>query len=134
MTASINSLVRSAVRHGIGYGKDVAGLRVALKGKSPEQVRAAILPGIAAEYGLTIVKGQRGDRFSEGKETNAGNNASQAAKNLVKAICGTGKGKSDELDIPDDVLAAARKLVKLCAEYKQAGKLASQALALARAE
>lgn len=43
------------------------------------------------------------------------------------------KAEAVELDIPADIMAAAMKLAKLCAEYEGAVKLAATALAKARA-
>jgi hypothetical protein len=54
--------------------------------------------------------------------------------NLTKAIVGKTDGATEELAVPAEILAAAEKLAKLCAQYEESRKLASTAIAQAFAK
>ena len=54
---------------------------------------------------------------------------------LVSAIVGkASSGAKEEIEIPEEILKAAEKLAKLCAQYEDSRKLASTAVAQAFAK
>jgi hypothetical protein len=60
-------------------------------------------------------------------------NCRKAVTNLTKAIVGTTSDtvETEEIEVPVEILKAAERLAKLCAEYEGARKLASTAIAQA---
>lgn len=106
-----------------------------VKGKDADGVREALLPIVAKYYSVGLVDGQRKaagrkvlDSAAESYEA-----ANKALQRLTKAIMGEGSDKGDKYEIPEDMLAAAAKLVKLAQGYdeKVMRSLAAQALAAA---
>lgn len=66
--ASINNLVSSALRAAEAYNNAIDALREQLKAqirKGDKAVRAALLPGVAAHFGIKVVQGERGDRLDD---------------------------------------------------------------------
>lgn len=111
MTNAIKTQVTIALQSAGAYGKAIAALRDKLQGQTRDEVRAVLLPYVAAHYGLDVVSGQRGDRFSEGKETVRGNNASQALKNMARDIAGTAEKQAPSVRVSRELQVAINKLV-----------------------
>jgi hypothetical protein len=87
---------------------------------------------IAAAYGVALVAKVRGEGF-----TWSDDKVSLAAKQCHKTLLGdlfAGETKhSDALEVPEAIQAAANKLVAMCKEYEQMGKLIATAIANAKA-
>lgn len=132
------ALVHSALDAAFSYGEKIAALQTLFKGKSPDVIRAALLPDVASyrKYAVPLVPGEgkaEGTMVLDSEHPRY-EACRKALGRMVKDIVGGSSSKSEELEIPADVLAAAAKLAKLCAEYEGARKLASTALSQAFAE
>jgi hypothetical protein len=69
------------------------------------------------------------------KEAKAYEAARKALQRLLKDIMGEeSSGAKEEIEVPAEILAAAAKLAKLCAQYEDSRKLASTAVAQAFAK
>jgi hypothetical protein len=117
------------------YGEGIDTLRATFKGKSPDAVRAALLPDVASfpKYAVPLVAGAgkaEGKLVLDSEHKNY-EACRKALGRLVKDIVGGGSAKTEELEVPPEVAAAAAKLAKLCAQYEQSRKLASTAIAQA---
>lgn len=102
-----------------------------VKGKGEDVVRTALLPIVAGFYDVPLIDGAGKatgkkvlDKTAESYEA-----AKKALQRLLADIMGKGSDKGDELEVPEHIAALAAKLAKACAEYEQARKLASTALA-----
>jgi hypothetical protein len=133
-TAAVHSVLTAA----FAYGDGIETLRATFKGKSPDAIRAALLPDVASfpKYAVPLVAGAG---KAEGKLVLDSEHANyeacrKALGRLVKDIVGGGSAKTEELEVPAEILAVAAKLAKLCAQYEGARKLASTAVAQAFAE
>ena len=133
MTTSINTLVSSALNAASSYGDSIKGLRAALMGQTSPEVRAAILAPVAAYYKVSVVAKERGAGFTLDVNAKQYEAAKKAIQRLSKDIAGKVAAQPDAIEVPANILAAARTLIKLCAEYEGANKLVSTALAQARA-
>lgn len=132
------ALVHSALDAVFSYGEKIASLQALFKGKSPDVIRAALLPDVASfhKYAVPLVPGEgkaEGTMVLDSEHPRY-EACRKALGRMVKDIVGGSSSKSEELEIPADVLAAAAKLAKLCAEYEGARKLASTALSQAFAK
>jgi hypothetical protein len=139
MSASkATTTVHAVLAAALAYGAGIDTLRATFKGKSPDAVRAALLPDVASypKYAVPLVAGAgkaEGKLVLDSEHKNY-EACRKALGRLVKDIVGGGSAKSEELDVPEEILAAAAKLAKLCAQYEQSRKLASTAIAQAFAE
>jgi hypothetical protein len=95
--------------------------------------RPCLLVGIAKVYGITLVTKDRGtgETWPEAAEGLAG--AKSCLTRALKAIEG-GQTHKDEIEVPAEILKAAKALVKLCAEYEGAAKVRAAAIAQALAK
>jgi hypothetical protein len=139
MSTSIYTLVSKALTSVHAYRDAVEGLRAALKGQVSPEVRAAVLSEVARFYEVKLVASERGEGQVLDADAPKYAAAKQAVYRLVKDIVGkTAHSKTahskPELKVPANILEAARKLVALCAEYEEAARLVSTALATVRAE
>jgi len=132
-TATVHAVLTAA----FAYGSGIEALRATFKGKTPEVIRAALLPDVASfpKYAVPLVDGAgkaAGTKVLDKAHANY-EACRKALGRLVKDIVGGGsaKAETEELEIPAEILAAAAKLAKLCAEYEGARKLASTAIAQA---
>ena len=139
MSASkATNTVHAVLAAAFAYGAGIDTLRATFKGKSPDAIRAALLPDVASypKYAVPLVAGAgkaEGKLVLDSEHKNY-EACRKALGRLVKDIVGGGSAKTEELDVPAEVLAAAAKLAKLCAQYESARKLASTAVAQAFAE
>ena len=133
----LQSSVTTALQHAKGYADAIADATKAAKGMPREGVRTAIMPTVAAFYGVKLKDGEgkaEGTKVfdSEAAKYEA---ARKALQRLLKDILGTeSNGHQEEIEIPEEILKAAERLAKLCAQYEQARKLASTAVAQAFAK
>ena len=130
-TATVHAVLTAA----FAYGDGIETLRATFKGKTPEVIRAALLPDVASfpKYAVPLVDGAgkaAGSKVLDKEHANY-EACRKALGRLVKDIVGGESAKSEELEVPPEVAAAAAKLAKLCAEYEGARKLASTAIAQA---
>lgn len=138
MSASIKTNVHAALSAAVEYGARIAALQVAFKGKTPDVVRAALLADVASfpKYNVPLVAGAG---KAEGtlvldKEHKNYEACRKALGRLVSDIVGKADARTEEVEIPAELLAAAAKLAKLAAQYEGARSLASKALALSFAK
>ena len=132
-TATVHAVLTAA----FAYGAGIETLRATFKGKTPEVIRAALLPDVASfpKYSVPLVDGAgkaAGSKVLDKEHANY-EACRKALGRLVKDIVGgdSAKAETEELEVPPEVAAAAAKLAKLCAEYEGARKLASTAIAQA---
>lgn len=137
MNTTLHTIITTAINHAVAYDEQITLARAELKGKSEGDVRTALLPIVAAhpKYNVPVIDGEgkaKGtkvlDKTAEKYET-----AKKALQRLVADIMGKTADKGDKYEIPEDMLAAAAKLVKLAQGYdeKVMRSLAAQALAAA---
>lgn len=90
-----------------------------------------LMEHIAKARGIVLVDKERGQgkTWPEAAEGLAGGKS--ALTRALKAIAGEAHSPKDELEIPANILTAAKALVKLCAEYEGAAKVRAAAIALA---
>ena len=126
MAKTISQLVSVALDSVGAYGKAVADIRATLKGRvSPEEVRVALLPPVAAYYGVKLVQKERGEGVTWDKDAPKFETAKKAHQRLVADVLGKTSASKDELEIPEEIIALARKLVKACEGYEIDGKSVS---------
>ena len=134
-TLTVESAGSGALHCADLYGETIAFMRGKLKGKSEADVRATLLPIVAAHYAVPVIDGEgkaKGTKVLD-KAAPKYEAAKKALQRLVADIMGKGSDKGDKYEIPEDMLAAAAKLVKLAQGYdeKVMRSLAAQALAAA---
>lgn len=143
MSASIKSLVAASLNAAHAYAKGVSGLQALPEVRKAAQsgadtVRALLLPHVAEYYSVPVVvsesprnKGQAAlDREAPSYEA-----AKKALQRLTADVMGkTGNKAKDEVEIPEELMAAARTLAKRANAYEGSKALAAKALALAFAE
>ncbi len=128
---TITSLTINALRAGDTLYTQCVHLQAEFKGATKDEVRGILLP-IVAKYQGIETKVQSSGRVVMQGDKQAVNTATVKLNRLVTAIIGKEDGLKDELEVPAEILAAAAKLWKLCAEYEQAGKLCATAIAKAK--
>jgi len=130
-TNTIRASVFAICKAGDTIQRECLALRPLFVGATLDAVKAELLPIVAEHYRLDTKTQGSGRVVLQGDKTRV-NTATQALKRIALAICADAKPESEEIDVPAELLAAAAKLWKLAAQYEQAGKLASKALALAK--
>ena len=141
-STSIKSLVATSLAAAHAYAKGVSGLQALPEVRKAAQsgadaVRALLLPAVAGYYAVGVVvsesprnKGQATlDREAASYEA-----AKTALRRLTADVMGKGKGNKPDVEIPEELLAAARLLAKKANAYEGSKSLAAKALALAFAE
>lgn len=118
---SIKSNVISALNAATSYGDAIAALRKDCKGLDKPTAREAMLPCVAAFYGVEVVEGKLSP---ESKRYEA---AKKALQRLLKDVYPESSAK-EEVAIPADVLKAAKALALLCSQYEGAKSLAAKAV------
>jgi hypothetical protein len=129
------TLVHAALDAAFTYGEKIEALRTLHAGQTPDAIRAALLPDVASyrKYAVPLVAGAgkaEGTMVLDAEHPKY-EACRKALGRMVKDIVGGTGSKSEELEVPAEILAAAQKLAKLCAEYEGARKLASTAIAQA---
>lgn len=138
MKASTQSTVHAALEAAHTYGERIAELRKVFNGKTADEIRTAILPAVASytKYQVPVVKGEG---KAEGTMVLDKGHAKyeacrKALQRIVSDIMGKSSAAKEEVEVPAEILAAAAKLAKLCAQYEDSRKLASTAVAQAFAQ
>ena len=129
------TLVHSALDGAFTYAEMIEALRALYKGQTPEAIRVALLPDVASyrKYSVPLVKGEgkaEGTMVLDAEHPKY-EACRKALGRMVKDILGKNEAKTEELEVPAEILAVAQKLAKLCNEYEGARKLASTAIAQA---
>lgn len=135
--STLRTFVFSALNNADKFSTDISAIRNddAVKAviTDREALRALLLPHVAAKRGCAVVPGERkakGKMVLDSASPNYNTTKSDLDR-LVKSVMGASSGKSEELEVPEHIAALAAKLAKACAEYEQARKLASTAVAAA---
>lgn len=135
---ALNIIVIAALNAAKAYGERIeeAKAHPSIKGKSPEVVRAELLPIVAAHYAVPLVDGERKAKGTKVLDTSAPKYeaAKTALRRLVADICGAGNAKSEEIAVPAHIAKLAKALADACNEYEGARKLAATAVAEAFAK
>jgi len=137
MANTINTIVRNAIKTAELFGSHIDDLRAALPASALESraaCMAALQAPVAKYYDITLeVKGTGRIVWpADHANTEA---AKKAQQRLATSVLGGGAGKAtEEIEIPAELLAAARKLAKLANGYEGSRKLAAKALAAAFAK
>ena len=132
--------VHQALDSSFTYAEKIALLQAHYKGKTAEEIRAAILPDVASysKYAVPLVDGSGSGSGTKVLDKEHANYEAcrKALGRLVKAIVGVTNDntETEEFEVPAEILKAAERLAKLCNEYEGARKLASTAIAQAFAK
>ena len=139
--ATHTTTVHAVINAAFAYGEGIEQLRKAFKGKERDVITKAIIGDVAshAKYQVPLVDGE--GKAAGTKVLDKGHAKYEACRKALQRIVGDIMGKSsgatepaEEIEVPDEVLKAAERLAKLCAEYEGARKLASTAIAQAFAK
>ena len=130
-TQTIRTSVIAICKAGDTIQRECLALRPLFVGATLDAVKAELLPIVAEHFGCTLKTQGSGRVVLQGDKTKV-NTATQALGRIARAICVEPAPKADDIEIPEELLVAAAKLWKLAAQYEQAGKLASKALAIAK--
>lgn len=129
--SAITSATVDALRAGDSLYAHCVKLQGLFKGADKEEVRGILLPIVATYQGIKT-KVQGSGRIVFQGEKQAINTATVKLNRLVTAIVGKADKAREEIEVPAEVLKAAKALWKLCSEYEQAGKLCATAIAKAK--
>ena len=133
--ATRTTMIHDALDSAFTYAEKVALLQKAFEGKAVEDIRNAIRPDVASytKYQVPMIDGKGkavGTKVLD-KEHPQYENCRKAVTNLANDIAGKTSEAVEEIEVPEEVLKAAERLAKLCAQYEGARKLASTAVAQA---
>jgi hypothetical protein len=138
MKATHTTTVHAVITAAFAYGEGIEQLRKAFKGKEREAISKAIIGDVAShvKYQVPLVKGEG---KAEGTMVLDKGHAKyeacrKALQRMVSDIMGKSSAAKEEVEVPAEILAVAAKLAKMCAEYEDARKLASTAIAQAFAK
>jgi hypothetical protein len=119
---SIKSNVIAALKSAVSYAEAVEALKNDCKGINREEAREAMLPVVAAFYKVEVVEGKLSRESAK----------YEAAKKFLQRLLAEvypSSASKEEVEIPAEILKAAKALAKLCSEYEGAKTLAAKALA-----
>lgn len=132
--SNINALVIATLKVCATFAQRVNDLREALPAEAladRDLLTRTLRPGVAKFHGVEWAEHGKTGKFV-GDDTGA---ARQDLSRLCRAIMGSSnKHTREEVEIPEELLVAARKLAKLAQRYEGARSLASKAVAAAFAE
>ena len=138
MKATHTTTVHAVITAAFAYGEGIEQLRKTFKGKERDVISKAIIGDVAShpKYLVPLVKGEG---KAEGTMVLDKDHAKyeacrKALQRIVSGIMGKSAGSQEEIEVPAEILAVAAKLAKMCAEYEDARKLASTAIAQAFAK
>jgi hypothetical protein len=138
MKATHTTTVHAVITAAFAYGEGIEQLRKAFKGKERDVISKAIIGDVAShvKYQVPLVKGEG---KAEGTMVLDKGHAKyeacrKALQRIVNDIMGKSSAAKEEVEVPAEILAVAAKLAKMCAEYEDARKLASTAIAQAFAK
>ena len=141
MKSNTQTTVHAVINAAFAYGEGIEQLRTTFKGKEREAITKAIIGDVAShpKYKVPMVQGT--GRFEGTLVLDKEHAKYQACRKAVQRIVGDIMGKSsgtqeaaEAIEVPAEILKAAERLAKLCAEYEGARKLASTAIAQAFAK
>jgi hypothetical protein len=137
--STINALVVSTLNIAAAYGKGINELRTAIAKAangtlSRDVVHAALQLPVATYYGVALIDKVRGEGKTLDKEAQGYEAAKKALQRLTADIVGKEAKATEEEEVPAEMLALARKLVKAGMAYENASKLIAKAIATAKAE
>ena len=134
---TLASNITLALNHALGYADAIDGARKDAKGMTHDQVRAVILPLVSAKFAVPLKDGEgkaKGTKVLD-KDATKYEAAKKAVQRLLKDICGgASSGRQEEIEVPAEIIEAAKKLAKLAQKYEGAKSLASKAVAIAFAQ
>jgi hypothetical protein len=138
MKLSTQSTVHAVITAAFAYGEGIEQLRKTFKGKERDVISKAIIGDVAShpKYLVPLVKGEgKAEGTMVLDKSHAKYEACRKAlQRIVSDIMGKSAGSQEEVEVPEEVLKAAERLAKLCAQYEGARKLASTAIAQAFAK
>jgi len=134
---TLSTHITTALSHALAYADAIDLARKDAKGMTHDQVRAVILPIVSAKFAVALKDGEgkaKGTKVLD-KDAPKYEAAKKATQRLLKDICGdASSGKKEEVEVPEELIEAAKKLAKLAQKYEGAKSLASKAVAIAFAQ
>ena len=136
--ANTQTTVHAVINAAFAYGEGIEQLRKTFKGKERDVISKAIIGDVAShpKYLVPLVDGE--GKAEGTKVLDKGHAKYEACRKALQRIVSDIMGKSsaakEEIEVPAEILAVAAKLAKMCAEYEDARKLASTAIAQAFAK
>lgn len=134
---STQDTVHAVVDASFAYEAGIAALRVTFAGKDRPLITQSVLPLVAShpKYDVPLVDGAGKATSTIVLDKKHANYEAcrKAVQRLVNAIVGKSAAskEDDAFEVPADVLALAKRLVKACAKYESGRKVATKALAQA---
>ena len=134
---TLSTHITTALNSALAYGEAIELARKDAKGMTRDAVRDVILPIVASKFGVTLKDGEgkaKGTKVLD-KDAPKYEACKKATQRLLKDICGdASSGKQEEIEVPAEIIEAAKKLAKLAQKYEGARSLASKAVAIAFAQ
>ena len=134
---ALSTHITTALNSALAYGEAIELARKDAKGMTRDAVRDVILPIVASKFAVALKDGEgkaKGAKVLD-KDAPKYEAAKKAAQRLLKDICGdASSGKQEEIEVPAEIIEAAKKLAKLAQKYEGARSLASKAVAIAFAQ
>ena len=131
---TLSTHISTALTHALAYGEAIENARREAKGMTRDAVRDVILPIVSAKFAVALKDGEgkaKGTKVLD-KDAPKYEAAKKATQRLLKDICGdASSGKQEEVEVPAELIEAAKKLAKLAQKYEGAKSLASKAVAIA---
>ena len=134
---TLSTHITNALASASAYAKAIDSARKDAKGMTRDAVRTAILPTVASFYAVAVKAGEgkaEGTKVLD-KDAAKYETARKALQRLLGDICPSeSSGKKEEIEIPAEIIEAAKKLAKLAQKYEGAKSLSAKAMALAFAQ
>ncbi len=132
---NITALTTTALKAGDDLFDSCTELQAEFKGCDKHTVHNTLQPIVVAYYvraghSLTLKEQGSGRIVMQGSPSDV-SKATKRLNKLVAVITATVQDKV-ELEVPTEILEAAAKLWKLCAQYQKAGTLCATAIATAK--
>ena len=134
---ALSTHINNALASAKAYADAIELARKDAKGMTRDAVRTAILPTVASFYAVPVKAGEgkaEGTKVLD-KDAPKYETARKALQRLVADIVPSeSSGKQEEVELPAEIIEAAKKLAKLAQKYEGAKSLASKAVAVAFAQ
>lgn len=134
---TLSTHITTALNSALAYGEAIDAARREAKGMTRDAVRDVILPITSAKFAVALKDGEgkaKGTKVLD-KDATKYEACKKATQRLLKDICGdASSGKQEEIEVPAEIIEAAKKLAKLAQKYEGARSLASKAVAIAFAQ
>lgn len=135
MSTKLNTLVATALDAAHGYAKTIDAIRAALPaGSDRASIRTALTVPVATYYRVALIAKTRGEGVMMDRESPKYDAAVKAVGRLTASVIGQVSNQRDAVEAPDEMVALARKLLKMAAAYEHSARVVAAALATARAE